>query len=243
MKDFRKFIDLWNRMMFILTPSQKRWGIVVMLFSLIGSFVELLGVSVILPFAQAMIEPEKLRRNPYVGAICEAVDIRTNAQLVVALTIAVIFIYLLKNLFLAFLAWLRIKYATRVERELSLCMVKSYLNRGYLFLRNTNYSVISRGCLTSVASIQQIISCFFRIVTDSITLLFIFIFIAITDISMAIAMTLVAIIALIFVTTIFRKKVKEAGNTYFKYVSKTSQWLQQLFYGMKEILVMNKSGN
>lgn len=241
MKDIRKFLDLWHKMMFILSPSHKRWGCVVFLMSLLGSFAELLGVSIILPFAQAMVEPDKLRQSKYVSAACDTFGITDTRGVIVLLTVCVILIYIVKNVYLIVLAWVRTKYATKVERELSIEMVSSYLRRGYATLRNINYSVILRGCIASVAAIQQIISCFFRILTDGFTLIAIFVFIAVTDFGMAAAMTVVAVVALVLVTAVFRKAMNRAGKAYFDHIGTTTLWLQQLFYGIKEVLVMNRA--
>ncbi len=240
MKDIRKFIDLWNKMMYIMSPSHKRWGIVVFIMSLLGSFAELLGVSIILPFAQAMVEPEKLLANRYVSSICNSLGMADKKGIIILLTLTVVLIYILKNIYLAILAWVRTRYATRVERELSVKMVGSYLGRGYATLRNINYSIILRGCISSVAAIQQIITCFFRILTDAFTLVAIFVFIAVTDFEMAVSLTIVAAIALIFVTAVFRKAMKRAGQAYFEHIGNTNLWLQKLFFGIKEVLVMNR---
>ncbi len=241
MKDIRKFADLWKKMMYILTPSHKRLGIVVFILSFIGSFVELLGVSVILPLAQVMVEPEKIRTNRYVSVICDQLKIDTDQKLLFLVTGAVILLYVVKNLFLGFLAWARVKYSTRVQRELSLKMINSYIKRGYAFLRNTNYSVIMRGCEASIAAIYQIINCFFRILTDGLTMIFIFIFLAVRDWVMALSMTSVALVTVLFVTVGFRKAVKRAGRIYFERESITTKWERQLFFGIKEVLVMNKA--
>ena len=241
MKDLRKFSDLWHKMMFILSPVHKRLGIVVFILALMGSFAELLGVSVILPLAQVMVEPDTLRANRYVSAICGRLEIVTNQQLMIMVTLFVILMYLFKNAFLAFLAWVRVKYATKVQRELSLKMINSYLSRGFAFLRVTNYSVIVRGCEASIIAIYQIIDCFFRILTDSVSLILIFMFIALTDPVMAVSMMGVALVTLFFVIVIFRKSVKRAGNIHFERQAITTKWMRQLFFGIKEILVMNKA--
>lgn len=227
-------------MMFILSPTHKRWGIVVFILSLLGSIVELLGVSIILPFAQAMIDPDKLRQNTYISSVCDHLNIVSNQGMIILLTCIVILIYLFKNLYLGFLAWVRIRYSTKVQRELSIRMLRSYIQRGYVFFRMTNNSVLSRGCGSSISSIQNIISCFFRIVTDILTLVCIFVFIAYTDLWMAIAMMLLSCVALLLMMVVFRQSVKKAGREYFEKIGVTNKWLYQLFNGIKEITVMHK---
>ena len=52
--------EIWNKYNFILTSSQKKWGAIVIIMTLIGAIFETMGVSIILPLVQVMIEPEQL---------------------------------------------------------------------------------------------------------------------------------------------------------------------------------------
>ena len=92
MADLKKFTDLWHKMMYILTPSQKRWGVIVFLATFVGAFAELLGVSVILPYAQFMVAPETLRDYRIVDAVCTLLHVESNTSLVVLLTATVILV-------------------------------------------------------------------------------------------------------------------------------------------------------
>ena len=228
-------------MMYILSPTHKVWGIVVFFLSLIGSLMELLGVSVILPFSQMLVDADSLRDNNYIDGVCHLLGIQTTSGLMVLMTASVIGIYVFKNLYLTFLVWFRTRYSTRVVRELSLKMIRSYVDRGYSYLRNTNSAILFRGCTGSIESIFQIINCFFRIFTDCLTLLFLFIFISVTDPIMALTMIVVSLIALGVITMLFRRPMKRAGEDRFNAEAESNQWMHQLFHGIKEVLVMRKS--
>ena len=129
--------DIWIKYNFILTASQKRWGAVVIFLTLIGAICETLGVSVILPLVQVMIEPQKLRSNSMIQPVIEFFSLDSDRSLIWAMGITVIIVYLLKNLFLLLLSYIRIKYACKVQRELSVEMMDSYMKRGYVFFINT----------------------------------------------------------------------------------------------------------
>lgn len=62
MHRLRSLKDILKKYMFILTPSQKRWGLVVVIMTLIGAVCELMGVSIILPLAQVMLDPQQLKK-------------------------------------------------------------------------------------------------------------------------------------------------------------------------------------
>ena len=133
MNKLRSIKDIWNKYSFILTTSQKRWGVVVILLTLVGAVCETLGVSIILPLVQVMIAPQQLRENALLKPILEEFGLNTDSSLMWAMGIAVIIVYLIKNLLLLLLSYVRIKYSCKVQRELSIEMMQSYMERGYVF--------------------------------------------------------------------------------------------------------------
>ncbi len=240
MADLKKFTDLWHKMMYILTPSQKRWGVVVFLATIIGAFAELLGVSVILPYAQFMVAPETPREYKIVDDICTFLKISSNTSLIVLLTAVVILAYIFKNVYLGFLSWFRVKYSTGIEHDLSVRMIRSYVNRGYPFFRRVNKSELLRGTGISIRAIYETVDCFFRILAEILTIASIFTFIAITDISIALIMIVIGGLTLVLVMVIFRRRVQRASRVYFEKQQITNEWLHKLFEGIKETIVMNK---
>ena len=66
---FKSLTEILQKMNFILTSSQKKWGILVVMLTIIGAGCETLGVSIILPLVQVMIAPQQLRENAIVAPI------------------------------------------------------------------------------------------------------------------------------------------------------------------------------
>ncbi|HAG68971.1 MAG TPA: hypothetical protein DCL38_03245, partial [Lachnospiraceae bacterium] len=81
MKDFKTIVRLYRCFKYIMSRKQRKQAAVVLLLILIGSFLELLGVSVILPFIQAFLEPEKLMSKWYVRYIDSILHIRDQETL------------------------------------------------------------------------------------------------------------------------------------------------------------------
>ena len=240
MKDIRSFNDLWNKFMYMLTPSQKRWGIVVFLLSLLGSVAETLGVSVVLPLVQVMIKPDQVLKVKLVKNVCDMLNIYTNNGIIVLMVAVVVCVYILKNAFLSFNLWARTKFSMKVRREMSIKMIHSYNNRGYSFFRGIDFSKYNRGVSASADSINASINMFFKLLSELLTIACIFVYIAITDWKMMMALLVIAALCILMIIGIFRKIMQQSGKTNFEYTAINSQWLIQLFYGIKEIMVLDR---
>lgn len=238
--EVKKFISIWNEFMYILTPKQKRMGVAVFVLILLGSVAELFSVSVILPLVQTIIQSEDIVKNPIINLIVNMFMIESTLDLFIVFSIFVIIIFLAKNIFLSFVSWVRVKYSTKIQRELSLKMIKSYINRGYNFFRNNNTSVLLRGCSQSIGSVEAIISYFFKLVSEILTIICIFIYITYVDFHLAMTIVFLAVISMLIIMLVLRNIMHEAGKKHFELGAVNTQWLLQLFNGIKEVLVMKR---
>lgn len=240
MNKLRSIKEIWNKYCFILTASQKRWGVVVVLLTLGGAVCETLGVSIILPLVQVMIAPQQLRENEFIGPVLKQMGFNSDALLIWSMGIAVILVYLIKNLFLLLLSYVRVKYSCKVQRELSIEMMESYMKRGYVFFLNCGTGELLRGMRDSIANVYTALYHMFRLLAEALTIVFICIYIMMTDVIMALCVVLLATICLLLVVLGCQKWIKKCGVIYYKYVAQINNILIQTFQGIKEILVMQR---
>ena len=240
MRSLQSIRDVWKKYNFILTSSQKRWGIVVALMTFIGAILETLGVTIVLPLVQVIMNPETLLENSAAAYVVNMLHLQTRTQLVMAVGIGVIIVYLLKNGFLLFLSYIRAKYACKVQRELSIEMMKSYLSRGYSFFLNSNTSNLLRGMTTSIDSTYTALYQIFKILSEVFAVACICFYILIVDAMMALSIIALTFVCLLCVAFGFRKWMKNCGLEEYKLNAELSKVLLQAFQGVKEVLVMHK---
>ena len=240
MNKLKSLKEVWNKYNFILTTSQKRWGVVVIIMTILGALCETLGVSVILPLVQVMIAPQQLRQNAFIAPIIESLNLHTDTALIWAIGIGVILVYLIKNLFLLFLSYVRVKYACKVERELSIEMMNSYMKRGYVFFLNAGTGELMRGMINGINYTYNGLYQIFKLLAEVVTIAFICIYIMISDVIMAICVVALASVCLLIVVFGCQKWVKKCGEIYYKYAAVINKALLQTFQGIKEILVMQR---
>lgn len=238
--ELNKVKDIWNKFQFILTKRQKYLAVVIMLMTLVGAVVETLGVSIIIPFVQAMMEPEALMDNKYIRPVVDIFHIGSAAQLVMMLGIGIALVYLFKNSYLTLLSYCRIRYSTRVQRELSVLMMKSYMKRGYLFFVQVNTSDLLRGIMGDVSAVYQMMYHIFRVIAELFTSFAIVIFIIKTDFMMAVSVIILAGICFAGVVLGFRKPMQRLGVQYRQSNGEAQKHSLQAFQGIKEVIVMHR---
>ncbi len=240
MNSLRNVKPLFEKFRVILSTPQKSWAAVLFVMTVIGAVFEAVGVSAVLPLINVIIDPEAVRNNE-IGAKLLAPFPGISDEEIMFLTAAgVIAIYIFKNLYMSGLAYVRIKYSCKVQRELSIRIIHSYVKRGYPFFLNTTAGDALRGIGGSVSGVYMILNQFFSILAEILTIACICGYLIIEDAVLAGTVIVLALFCVVLTLLIFRKRVKYYGEEQFKYNSIVSQNSLQLFYGIKEVLVMKR---
>ena len=231
---------LFDKFRVILTKQQKSWAAVLFVMTVVGAIFEAVGVSAVLPLINVIIDPEALRNHEIGAKLLAPFPGITDEGIMFLTASGVIVVYIFKNLYMSGLAYVRIKYSCKVQRELSIRIINSYVKRGYSFFLNTNAGEALRGIGGSVSGVYMILNQFFGILAEILTIACICGYLIIEDAVLAGTIIALALFCVGLTLLIFRKRVKYYGEEQFKYNSIVNQNSLQLFYGIKEVLVMKR---
>ena len=237
---FLSLQDILKKMAYILNKRQKISCVVVFAMTMIGVALETLGISIILPVVQAMLYPEQLMKNRWIVSAVRLLDIKEEFQIVIFVACVAIMIYLIKNIYLIVLSYVRSKFSSNVQRELGVYMMCSYLKRGYPYFLRVSAHKMHRGITGDVAGVYTIVNNGFRFAAEVFTVIAIGIYILITDVLMSLSILLIAGISVTLTFFLCKNKMKMLGERFRKYDTEMKNCSYQTFHGIKEVLVMNK---
>ena len=75
----------------LMNKQQKKRIILIFLITIAGAFLEVIGVSLMLPFVSAIMQPDIIETNDMIRKICEILDLHSHRTF----AIACIIIYIL----------------------------------------------------------------------------------------------------------------------------------------------------
>ena len=88
-----------KKVSYIFDRKQKITAALLFVTILFGAFVELLGVTVILPFINTLINPEKILENDLASWAYTKGGFQSINDFIVCLALGVILVYILKNIY------------------------------------------------------------------------------------------------------------------------------------------------
>ena len=240
MSNFKTMFQMLKQLNYILDKNQKKRALWLFVVIVLGSGFELLGVTAILPFVEAAVSPDKVLQNKYIMKIAPILGISDANTLLLFMGLALIVIYVIKNVFMLYVNFVQYDFSTGVQKELSVKMLKSYMSRSYTFFLNSNTSEVLRGCSSDIASIYNVIDYLSVILAQILMVLMIGAYLIYTDPIIAISVLALMMVVLLSMVLFFKPIIKKAGLKNQQLQTLKNQILVQVVNGIKEIFVMQR---
>lgn len=222
----------------ILNARQRRNLVILFIIMFVGSFVELLGVSLIMPLVSVITTPESINRGTYalIGQIFQLGDVK---DFVVFFSLALIFIYIFKNIYLIIEYDLQYRYTYNNKRELSVRIMRCYLKEDYQFHAKHNPMELQRDITADVDSAFETLLAVIQLMTEAIVCVMLVIYLLYTDIVSTLMVFAVAVIFIVIFMKIYKKYTYTMGVRSRDIGAERSKWLNQALCGIKELKVMD----
>ena len=233
MKRSKSISMVWS----LLTRSERKKSIFLVLYLLIGAGLELLSVGILIPLIEVLTQSNLRARYP----IFETYFPNFSDQLIViTVLISVVLIFLLKEIFLGFSLWAQRGYVAKLETRFQTELFSRYLYNRYDFHLTQNSSFLMRNILNSNNFIDNVIDPLFILLTDGfVALLLCTALILIDPLSMALTIGLVSMVAIAF-HKFSKTRIEIWGVERQKMQSIRIQQINETFGGIKEVTLLGR---
>lgn len=240
MKNLKAFVAILKKLNYILTERQKKASFVVLVSLIANSFLDLLGVSIIYPFLQMLLNVNTFNSKWYLKWLFVIFPSITPQTIIILFGLFISFIYIFKNIITMFCNYLQISYSAKLNRELSTRILDSYMKRPYEFFVNTHSSILIRGMNGDVNSVYNTILNCFQMLADMLSITLIVIYMVKIDIFMAGLSIGIASICFLGTTIGFKGIMQRTGKEVRAIQASQSGFVYQSIMGIKEITVLGR---
>lgn len=225
----------------LLTPSEQRKLVILVVAVSLMSLFELVGVASILPFMSVAVNPESMETNEFLSAINRSFQFSSQKSFLLFLGIGALFTLILGNLLRAVASYLLLKFAYIQAHLLGLRVFKNYLNQSYEFHLSQNSSMLTN-IVTS--EIPQLVNGVFvpllRAFGRFVTALLIILMLILLDPYVALIMALLLGLAYMGVYRFLKKKINKLGRERESMGASRFKYLSEASGGIKEVKLMGK---
>lgn len=225
---------------YVLDRKQKINLGILLIIIFIGAFVELLGVSAVMPLINVAMQPETIDEKWYFILISKYTGITDANQMILFLAVLLIIIYILKNIYVMAMYSLQYRFVFNNQQRLSVRMMKSDMQQDYLFHVSKNVAEFQRNITSDVNGFFTVALNVLQFLAEFSVSAVLVIFLLIQDWVSTIAVAALLFLFMGIFTIFFKKVLVKIGEENRQTNVLVSKWLLQAFSGIKEIKVTNR---
>ena len=235
-----KKVTLLQKVSYLFDRKQKRQIAGLALLILIGGLLETVGVSMLLPVVQAIMDPEQLMENELVGKVMEALHIETSRQLIILMLGALIALYVVKNAYLLFQTYVQNTFVTRNRNRMISRVMREFLNRPYEEYLGADIPTLPRLTDSDIPNAFQLILVMIQMVTEIVVAGFLCIVLVVVSPAMSLFIFCIFLGMTLMITKVLKPRLNAIGHKNQQIQSRIAKWRIQSIYGLKDVKVLHR---
>lgn len=231
-----------NKLRYIFNHKEKVQLLGILVVVVIGSFMELLGVSVFMPFIQILLDPTSIQTNELLNYFYTMFGFSTVEGYLSAIAIMICFVYLFKNIYLTFMQNTMLSFSYRTRMNLATRLLTTYMSQPYTFHLGKNIAELQRNLQYDAGQFMILVNSSLQLAAECAVIgcLGLYLFHTSHSITIVIMVLLAICVGLFFV--ISKKVSTRLGRENEENNAKLYQWINQSLGGIKEVKVLNREG-
>ena len=155
-----------NKIFQILSKQEKRSFLFISLLLIIGMFFEIFGLGLVFPFILSLLNPDKISGVDFFDQIISGLEISKTYDFTTIILFLLVLAYLLKTMFMVYLAYKQNKFVSNITANLSNKLYKTYLNQPLSFHNENNSSTLIKNIQIEVAYFKSFCMSFITIAIE-----------------------------------------------------------------------------
>ena len=224
----------------LLDKKQKRQMVGIVILMLIGGVLESLGIAMIAPVMQVVIDPQKVEESKILSGVYNFFNLSNTTQLAALIMVALILVFVIKNIFLYFMNVVQLRFVYTNQFATSRRMMINFMQRPYEYYLNADTTVIQRNITSDVNNLYALILSCLQLISEIIVFVCLVAILLSQDAQMTITIAVLLVIVLLVIKYFIKPVMIKAGQDNQDYYSGLYKWIYESVTGIKEIKVANK---
>lgn len=205
-----------------------------------SAFLELVGVSAIMPLVNIIVDSTSIYNNQVYYAIYSYFGMNNEKQFVMLMTISLIFVYIIKNIYIVIMYYFQFGFTYNYQRSLAVRLTNCYMKQPYVFHLSKNVAELQRNVIDDVTMFFQAVLGIIQFITEILVSLLLVAYLLYIDKSITLAIMIFLLFFAIAYLKLFKNKSVKWGeeNRYTNVIR--NKWIRQSFEGIKEIKIVNR---
>ncbi len=233
-------VTLLHKVGYLFDGKQKRQLVGLGVLILIGGLLETLGVSMILPVVEVIMDPQSIMDNALVAGVVRLLHIETNRQLIMAMLGGTIVLYVVKNAYFVFQIYVQNTFVTRNRNRMISRVMREFLNRPYEEYLGADIPTVFRLTDSDIPSAFQLVLVMIQMVTEIVVAVSLSIMLVVVSPVMCLFIIAIFLGMTLVITKVLKPRLNQIGHRNQMIQSRIAKWRIQSIYGLKDVKVLHR---
>ena len=206
----------------------------------VGSILEMFGVTAILPLISLAVNPNKIYENDFLYGISKYVRFNDSYSYFVFLSIMLIFIYFVKNMYVIWMNNNIYRFAYKNQKELACRLLTSYLRQPYSFFVNHNSADFIRNLNEDTIYFFETVIATLQFAAEIMVCAMLGITLLVMDTTLTLGMIIILLLFFLIVFRKLKRNLEKKGTRCRGYRAEMNKWILQATGGIKETKILEK---
>jgi ATP-binding cassette, subfamily B, bacterial PglK len=234
-------IKLYKRLNQFLSSHDKKRLILLSLFSVLVSFIELMSLMLLLPFLAFASNPDLIFKYDIGKQIYQFFEFSNVKFLIVIFGVSLVLLYILRIFLNTLFQYKITSFAFSIVSDFRSRLFKKDLNLKYTAFSKQNTSILSNTILIEANNLYHLIYPILVIVSESIVALLFLVVLFFNNYKATIVIMFFFTVVSLFVLQIFKKYFKQKGEERTILAETNNKFLNESFGNFKYIRLANQS--
>ncbi|SDZ97325.1 ABC-type multidrug transport system, ATPase and permease component [Lachnospiraceae bacterium NK3A20] len=225
----------------LLDRKQKTRMIFLVIMMLIGAMLEAVGITLIIPILEAVINPSAIDRNKYhMGDLYRLLGMHSVREFAIVLMVAIVVAFAVKNIYLYIEQKALLKFIYTNQFATSNRMMINFMKRPYEYYLNAKTSIIQRNITSDINNVYALILNILQLVSELIVFVILFGILLAVDAKMILVITVLLVLVLALIKKFIKPVMLQAGRDNQDYYAGLFKWISESVDAIKEIKIADK---
>ena len=221
-----------------LFPSSDRIAFIrIVVMVIIGMFLETISLGIVVPIIGILTQDNYQEKYPWIVDLFGSLS---REELISAVMVAMVFIYIVRSLFLFWSLWIQKGFSASVSGRLSQSLFSIYLRQPYMFHLQRNSSTLMRNAKNATSVVTCGVDPFLVLLTDGLVAIAMFSLLIYVEPIGTLAVLIVFGVSTVLFQRLTRRRIDNWGYRVDYHETKILQHLQEGFGGAKDVKILGR---
>lgn len=243
----KKKITMLQKIGYLFDRKQKMQFIGLGVLILIGGLLETLGVSMMVPVVQGIMDPATLAQNEIIGKVLGILHIEVpdmaqdgGNRIIIMMLAAMMVLFVVKNAYLLFQTYVQNTFVTRNRNRMISRVMREFLNRPYEEYLGADIPTVFRLTDSDIPSAFQLILVLIQMITEIVVSAFLCVVLVVVSPIMTLFIVVIFLGLTLLLSKILKPRLNAIGRKNQEIQSRIAKWRIQSIYGLKDVKVLNR---